>query len=462
MSSTYTFCEYEKAWIPLKSRFKASAKVLVAIVVSANQVWAMIPLCYMMYVKNIMVDPVAFCSHAAIFGLTVGYSLRVTRDLLRGYVRVKRLAPSKLSEDGPCTIPERASVHITEIRECVSVSEHEQVSWSNGNSESKVQDQDIIPCEVIDVRDGIPLYGPPEAKSKQTPLQHAIHLIISLFGRLLVAVIGPDGKRYKVSLNRRRSALVAFLATVAKKMKIGRKELREKILKTLYRGIEESSLYQDKSKIQKAVHEVIHNIDASLPEIDLLREWEGTTSYHDLALSEATMTDEQAHLVSWLRRVRAILAEEDTPIPELEDLRRAYEPAIPAYGIGLFGLDLEEDLGMPPGDRVWMWAVEMHIKDRTNFLNFLGYAAYREQAASLHAPDPQTHRECLTRARDLYRAIIATGSRIYPDVERCQTALQHVRELCKQLEDSATADIIAHMYVANIANWEQLARKYQK
>jgi hypothetical protein len=461
MSSTYTFCEYEKAWIPLKSRFKASGKVLVAIAVSTNQVWSMIPLCYMMYVKNIMVDPVAFCSHAAIFGLTVGYSLRVMRDVLRGYVRVKRLAPSELSEDGPCIIPERASVHITEIREGIPVIEHEQTFWGSGNK--KVEHQDIIPCEMIDVRDGIPLYGPPEAKSKQTPLQHAIHLIISLFGHLLVAVIGPDGKRYKVLLNRRRSALVAFLATVVKQgKKIGRKELREKILKTLYRGVEESSLYQDKSKIQKAVHEVIHNIDASLPEIDLLKEWEGTPPYHDLALSKATMIDEQVHLVSWLRRVRAILAEEDTPIPELEDLRRAYELAIPAYGVGLFGLDLEEDLWMPPGDRVWMWAVEMHLEQRTSFLIFLGYAAYREQAASLHAPDPQTQDECLTRARDLYRAIIDAGSRIYPDVERCQAALQHIRELCEQLEDSATADIIAQMYVANIANWEQLARKYQK
>jgi len=462
MSSTYTFCEYEKAWIPLKSRLKASAKVLVAIAVSANQVWSMIPLCYMMYVKNIMVDPVAFCSHAAIFGLTVGYSLRVTRDLLRGYVRVKRLAPSELSEDGPCTIPERASVHITEMRECVSVSEHEQVSWSSGISESKVQHQDIIACEMIDVRDGVPLYGPPEAKSKQTPLQRTIHLIISFFGRLLVAVVGPDGKRYKVLLNRRRSALVAFLATIAKKMKIGRKELREVILKTLYRNVEESSLYQDKSKIQKAVHEVIHNIDASLTEIDLLKEWEGTSPYHDLALSEAIIIEEQAHLVSWLRRVQAILAEEDTPIPELEDLRRAYEHAIPAYGVGLFGLDLEEDLGMPPGDRAWTWAVEMHKEHRTNFMNSLSYMAYREQAASLHAPDPQTQGECLTRARDLYRAIIDAGSRIYPDVERCQAALQHIRELCEQLEDSATADIVAQMYVANIANWERLVRKYQK
>ena len=68
---------------------------------------------------------------------------------------------------------------------------------------------------------------------------------------------------------------------------------------------------------------------------------------------------------------------------------------------------------------------------------------------------------CLKRARDLYTALVVAGSRLYPDVGRCKAALHHIHDLSGQLNDTASAEKVEHIYKQNLEHWEQLQKQYE-
>lgn len=451
MQKTASYYDYMNLAIPWKPRVKASVKVLFALAVSINQLCYVVPMYLAMYVTKIMPDAVAIMVHSLVFGLTAGYSIRVARDVLRGYIRVRYLDPSRLSEQGPFMLAEGTGVHITitEMHEGVPHTSSEDTSQS---PPKRKQAPEFLECELTEVKDGIPVFGPLNTRKKPAPLKQTSRLVISFFNRLCVFLFGSDGKHYAVELNRRQSSLIAFLATVARGTTATWKSIKD----ILYTGVTKASLYRDKSDIQKAVHQTAQQVKAEDTLLDLLVKREGTSCYSDLALSPACVIDEPAHLLFLYQQIQAILRDPDhAPSLDLEVLRSGYAYAL-QYEAGLFGQDLAEDLRMEPGYRVWTWAVPLYLEYRAKHLDLLDYAAERERKAGSEALDTLSQQECLKRALQLSQAFIVAGSRLYPDRKRCEEALRQVGELCEQLSDSAAADVIAQTYQDNVGRWERL------
>ncbi len=455
MQSTYSSYAYVNLGISWKGRLKASGKVLFATWVSVSQVLSILPLLRTMYTTNTMIDPVALLGHALVFGLTAGYVLRVTRDIVRGYVRTRWF--DTLIVTSPGLIAERSGNHYT-----VTESQDSQANCSNeqivGNREqSRPPEEDMIECVLIDGQNEIPVYGPAVAARKPI-IKRAMRLLISLFDRFRIWLLGPDGKRLELLFNRRRSSLIAFLSSVGKGTMASWKGIEDLI----YRGLVKASMYQDKSDMQEYIHQTASSTYADSTPPDLLKKREGKAGYTDLALSPDCIKDEPARLLFWHRQIQAFWQDpRNTPPLGLEKLRKgeAYVPT--DYGSGFVGQNLEEDLRLPPGDRVWRWAVEPYQLHRTHHLDFLRYAAERELAASRKAVHKTEREECLKRARDLYIALVLAGSRLYPDVRRCKAALHHIRIISEQLNDTASAEKIERAYEQNLDHWEQLQKQYK-
>lgn len=457
MQSTYSFCTSIKLEISWKSRLKASGKVLFATWVSVSQVWSILPLLRTMYLMNTMVDPVALLGHALVFGLTAGYVLRVTMDIVRGYARTRWF--DTLVVNGPPLIAERSGKHytVTESHDSQTNSSDEHIVSARKREPSRqaFSKEELIECVLIDGQNDIPVYGPAVA-AKKTIIKRTVRLLISLFDRFRIWLLGPDGKCLELLFNQRRSSLIAFLASVGR----GTVARWKGIDDLFYRGLLKASMYQDKSDMQEYVHKTASSAYPDSTPPDLLKKRAGKAGYTALALSPDCLVDEPAHLIFWHQRVQAYWEDQKNfPPIKLEELREGEDYVPSAHGSGFVGQNLEEDLHLPPGDRVWTWAVEPYQKHRTHHLDFLRHAAERELEASRKAVDPAERQERLKRTRDCYSALVVAGSRLYPDVRRCKAALHHIRVISEQLNDTTSAEKIERVYEQNLDHWEQLQKQ---
>lgn len=465
MVRTKDMSHYERVSLSWTSRVGGGGKAMAALVFSASQLWYyMVPFYIALFLGYLpkgpwdpanvpLADPLAPLSHALMFGLALGYSMRESRQAVLGYKHVWR--PSSFagqSVSGLLPAPRR--VHITE----------EQTPPAETPAQARPDeagtDLPVIFCEVLEERDGVPLYGPvTPVASKPAAVQRVCGILLTLFGKLNVFLQGLDGKRLQVMLKRRQATLVAFLALLGKGAEASMKQIKS----VLYPDVTKDTLYRVKSDLKHAVNEAARRFATDHPPIDLLRRRESiTATYTDLALSDLCTVEWTTDLTRWFELVRLIREDPEraSQVP-LDEVRQVYRLALCAYGEGLLGQEIEEDLEQEPGYRCWGWAVEPFLNYRAQHLDGLLFAIGREWEASEKAPDPQTQQECLKEGMDLCEHVIAHGSRFYPDEKRCAEALRSLEQIAQGLDDSVTPDMLAQQYADHLAQWQRHEKRWK-
>ncbi len=453
MKSSYIFCSYAKIMLSPQDRVKYTGLALVALLGSVglydaffNFYWFLWtqPQGAVLLLQPILKKPVLFGSldYAVFTGLSLGYVIRNILLAFHGY-REERVPLSQLSDESDQRqLPERCQIRITEI----AIDEPVQdIRTSHTTS-------DIIECDVLEVRDDIPVYSAKPAHPFF--VKTILRILLTFFDRINIVVQRSDGLRKKIWLNSRQFALAAYIAT----RNTASKTFTKEILKKLYYGLTSDSLYADKSKIQHQMHEASAELAPDLNSVSFFRKRDNAPGYTDLALSKDCIVDIPYSLKEERNFVeRMSKSPSDVPHPSLKALRQQTEEYIRAYGRGFLAETLELDQDLSPRDRRWAWALPLFEHYRAIHFAFLTYAARREHIAYHQAVDTSQKRASWKHLQELHHASALAGTVVKPE-EQSERELQRFFLFCLRLHDTREATEVCHLYISQMnqihPSWE--------
>ena len=464
----YTFCETIQTMIPLPERIKLASKVLLVFIATLGVIYGFV--CFYAYLwlqwrdaSGLLLIPLKFGSpmpllgafdYAGMTGVCLGYLIKYSPAVLRGYKTEKRLPSHPSGEYANRLLPERCQIRITEE---VPETDAQDLDLF---SPPKISPDVAIPCEVVEIRGETPVYGPPEAR--RTLAEQVLQIVISFFDRLTLCLKRSDGLSKYIALNARRRALVAYLATRA----AGAKVLPREMLKKMYYGLTKDSLYTDKSDIQREVKEACLQLAPDRAPISLFRRRQNKRDYTELALSPnclVSIPDALKEEQIFIQHVK----EHPTTIhhPGLKKVRQDTEEYIRVYGRGFLAHDLEADNQLLPLDRRWSWALPLFRQHRRFHLDFLAYAAWREHVAIRKATTCEEKRTSWRQLQKIHRASAFAAIIVEPESEHGERELQRFLVACLRLHDSKAAREMFALYSTQMRqsdpSWEPTLRTSQ-
>jgi hypothetical protein len=263
-------------------------------------------------------------------------------------------------------------------------------------------------------------------------LPAAIHdvwrLVMTCFGDFLVFVEHSGLTRIKLELNRRQSAVLAYLALVAQ----GTRAAQETILHLFYRQIAPNSYDRDKTDLKGAIRDALEECGARDIHLELVKpiKGHGKGLYKSMQLSEGVVVEIPPHL--------AFCQQAMTSDPEgqwamqlpLDTVRSTYEGAMREYQDGLFEHDLRVDLKKRAVEKYWDWAIPRFQAQRTLYLQVLSTCIARERAEGVQAEDVLVRKDCFRRVVLLYEESLRVCATFNPLLEEGEVLWQAYLHIC--------------------------------
>ncbi|HEU5376422.1 MAG TPA: hypothetical protein VFV38_13340, partial [Ktedonobacteraceae bacterium] len=199
MKQHYTFCEQVQVMIPWPERFKLAGKISLVFAASIGIVYGFV--CFYAYLwlqfghpySNLLgqlkfgspVPVFGGFDYAALTGVCIGYIMKYSPAVLRGYKEEKRLPSEPAGAYANCLLPERSQVRVTE--EIIEA----DVSDVETPSPTEVPSDPPINCDILEIRGETPIYGPPEVR--RTLVKQMVQILLGFFDRLTICLKRSDG-----------------------------------------------------------------------------------------------------------------------------------------------------------------------------------------------------------------------------------------------------------------------------